>query len=149
MRLPGFLYRLTFESWAFSERRWRIRARLNPLRRWWLRRTHEHCCQFSVALFAFLAPRLELYGARTYGAPPGYPVDYAAPAAPGQPERLPGDTDFDAWDRDVLRAAAAFRDAASVEATEFREGWMDDDRLRDEIEWAMGWLARWHSAVWV
>lgn len=123
--------------WAFGALRWRFRACLSPARRWWWNYTHEHCCNFSPALFAWLAPRLELYAEGIVGAPGGYPDPENTDWGDGGPY-----TDFDAWERDVKRAAVAFRRAAE------RVEWVGDKELDAEIKWAMNWLARWHGGIW-
>lgn len=120
---------------AFGALRWRYRACLSPVKRCWWNYTHEHCCNFSPALFAWLAPRLELYAEGIAGAPGGYPDPENAEWGDRGPH-----TDFDAWERDVRRAASAFRAAAEDKSGDWDEG--------GEIDWAMTWLARWHGGIW-
>ena len=127
-----------FTNWVFSARRWRYRSHPSALRRWWWSRTHEVCCNFDRALFAFLAPRLEHYVTIMCGAPGGYPDPANAQWSNTGPA-----TDFSAWEHDARRAAAAFRQAVD------NEDWSDDDELAAEVKWAMEWIGRWFGAIWV
>jgi hypothetical protein len=129
--------KLGLGDWPFSPARWRRRARLSGFRRRWWRLTHEYCCNFDQSLFAFLAPRLDAYAEVFGGSPCGYPDPESATWTDSGPV-----TDHAAWERDVRRAAAAFRYAA-----ETGEGWEGDHK--GELQWALRWLAEWCGGVWI
>ena len=126
-----------WNRWRFGNARWRRRAKLTWARRLWWKHTHEACCHFEVSLFAHLAPRLGLYAESCrVSAPFCYPF---GPEHSDQDER-----DFDAWERDVRRAAGIFSRAVE------RSGKLEyDEEFEQELQWAMDWLARWHRGIWV
>lgn len=99
---------------------------------------YRDCWNLDAALAKWLAPRLKHMSEVTHGAPCGYPDKTPA---------LDAETDFRAWQNDLLCASVAFERYANVD---YMEDWSleREDEIRKDAMDAMAWLAKHFTGLW-